>query len=106
MLKSKNIHDILGTDKMASLNSINLTSDLKPRKDGLCQWSVIEAAKVLLDDKYKPVSLSDIPSSYNTDPIEDHLGKGQETQVPCTSCSEFSELKDALTKLNNGEFYI
>src|SRR5690348_9191024 len=104
----KNIYTTLGKSKMDSLNSINLTQELKPKTESHCQWAAIEAAKVLLDDEYKPQSLTDLPPTYQTDPVEDHLMSADKksTKVPGLSCKNFSELQNALDKLNNGELYI
>lgn len=106
MLKKKNLFDLLGAEKIASLKSINLTSDLKLKTEGNCQWAALEAAKVLLDGEYKPVSVTQVPSSYDTDPIEDHLGKGRRTKVPCVPCSNFSDLQKNIADLKNGELYL
>lgn len=101
---------VLG-DKLQLLSQINLKENI-PEVDGKCQWSAIEAAKVLLNDEYKPSSIATLFGSSEAkydeeDPIEKYLiGTEEKSSVPMKACRDFAELKETMGELKNDELLI
>ena len=98
-----NIMLILG-QRMDAILSINPKVDGAPEVEGNCQWATIEAAKVLLNNEYKPCPLKDFPADIDeADPIEKYL---DDPSLDVRHCHNFSELNDAMKTLKDGELLI